>query len=300
MAVAKVCTSSFGNLGSLCDAQNGMTAITGLILTTNDFEFASYTDFADQTKFEAAIKNKTMFPLMGALEYDDNTEETPDYESPLGVKLKLRDGKYSYKFRFNLSIEQHKELQKFSGGSLRYFLIDSTGNIYGYSDDGVTVKGFSISTFEAEKMTRASADAPAWSSVSVTESNATQWNGFGVSILPDWVAEDLSGLANVNIGIVGTPTSTELVVSVGAPTGRINSDGSVQTVPITGIESGDFVVLKASDGSSQTVTFTDNDDGTYTGVGSGLETGTVNLKSPSLMSSGGTLIESTGAASFTV
>ena len=146
----------------------------------------------------------------------------------------------------------------------------------------------------------ANADTPSWSPVSIIEKNSTQWNGHGISILPDWVAEDLRGLANVNITVSGTPTTTEIILAVGAPTGRLDDTGALETIAVTGIVTADFVVLKASDGSTQTVTFTDNGDGTYTGVGTGLATGTADLVAPSAMASTGLLIESTGAATVTI
>lgn len=299
MAIAPICSAVFGNLGSLCTAQNGLTAATGIILTTDSFEFSSYTDFADQDKWEDAVKAKQIFPLNGIYEFDDNTEETSYYESPLGDEIKLRNGKYRFTFRFNLNLKIHQELQKFSSASLRYFRVDSDNNILGYSDDGTTVKGFTLKTFEAEKMMAATADTPAWSPIRVVESNSSQWNNFGIVVNPDWEAEGLAGLANVDLEVTGTPTATEIIVSVGSDVG-LDSDGSVNSVAITGILTGDFVVLKASDGSTQSVVFTDNGDGTYTGVGTGLVTGTVNLASPSAMTSTGLLIESTGAASFTI
>lgn len=297
MAVKKICSSSYGNLGSLCDAQNGITAITGMILMTDSFQFDSYTDFADKTVWETAIKNKQIFPLMGALEYDDNTEETVYYDSPLGVKIKLRNGKYAYQFRFNLSLTQHQELQKFSSANLRYALVDSDGSIFCYSDDDTTVKGFSISTFEAEKMVRASADQPAWSPVTIIEKNSTEWNGFGIQITPDWVAEDLQGLANVNLALISQVENDPYFAtfSILAPTGKLNSDGSKQTVPITGVPQADISLTLAPGSTNAIVGLTDNGDGTYV-----LETSTyspddlINLVEPSAMTSTGLLIESAG------
>ncbi len=145
----------------------------------------------------------------------------------------------------------------------------------------------------------ANADTPAWSPVTIIEKNSTQWNGHGISILPDWVAEDLRGLANVNVTVVGSPSSTEIILNVGAPTGRLDDQGAIETISVTGIVTADFKVLTAA-GATQTVVFTDNADGTYTGVGTALETGTANLVVPSAMASTGLLIESTGAATVTI
>ena len=302
MAAQAVCTATIGNLGSMCEGGNNQQALTGLILTTGSFSFASLADFADKAKYEAAIKAKQMFPLMGFKEYDDNSEETPYYTSPLGDMIKLRDGKNQYRFRFILDLNTHKELQKFSNSNLRYFLVDAGGTIYAYSNDGIEVKGFSISNFEAEKQKRATADQPAWSPVNIVESNPTEWDRNGIQVTPDWIAEDLTALANVNMGTSGTPSATEIKVTVGYPTGSVDPNtGAISEVAIVGIEQADFKFLKASDGSTQTPTsMTDNGDGSYTFVFSALETGTVDLVEPASMTTTGLLIESTGPASFTI
>ena len=297
--IAPICSSSFGNLGAMCEAGNGLATATGIVLTTDSFSFANATEFATLSKWQDAVKAKQIFPLMGIMETDDNTEEVSYYESPQGSKVKLRDGKYIYTYKFYLSLAQHKELQKFSSAKLRYFIIDAKNQIRGYSPDGTEIKGYSIQTFEAEKMQPASADTPAFSPISIVEQNASQWNGFGAVISPNWEAEGLSSLTNVDLSIVGTPSATTIVVNVGAKIG-LNPDGSDSLVAITGIAPADFVVLKATDGSTQTVTYVDNGDGTYTGTGTSLVSGSVNLKAPSAMASSGLLIESTGAVDFTI
>jgi len=295
---AAVCSSTFGNLGALCEAGNGLAATVGLVLTTDSFEFATATDFADKTKWDEAIKAKQIFPLMGIKETDDNTEEVSYYESPLGDKIKLRDGKYIFTYKFYLALEQHKELQKFSSASLRYFIIDAKNQIRGYSPDGVAIKGYSISTFEAEKMLPATADSPAFSPISIVEQNASQWNGFGAIIAPEWEAQSLASLTNVQLSVVGTPTATSIVLNVGAKIG-LAPDGSDALVQITGLDSSDFVI-KTATGTAQTVTFVDNNDGTYSGTGTSLATGTADLKEPSQMATTGLLVESTGPVTVTI
>jgi len=302
MSIQAICTSTIGNLGSMCNKGNNQKALTGLILTTSSFSFPSLGDFADQSKYEDAIKSKQIFPLMGFKEYDDNSEETPYYESPLGDMIKLRDGKNKYVFRFHLDLNTHKELQKFSNADLRYFLVDAGGTIYGYSNDDTTVKGFSISNFEAEKQKRASADAPAWSPVNIVESNPTEWDSNGIQVTPDWIAEDLAALTNVNLAVQGTSKTSTITVSVGYPTGAVSSAGIMESIPVPGILLADFVMKDAS-GSEITIdSYTDNADGTYilTSSGNSFLTGTINLVAPASMVSTGLLIESTGAAVVTI
>ena len=298
MAAAAICSASFGNLGAMCEAGNGLAAPTGIILTTDTFEFTDGASFGTLADWETGVKNLQVFPLMGIQETEDNTEETVYYDSPLGNKVLLRNGKYIYKFNFLLGLKQHIELQKFSSAKLRYFIVDDSNKIRGYSPDGTAIKGFSISNFEAEKMKAATTDSPAFSPISIVEQNSTQWNGFGVDITPTWEAESLTSLTNVDIAVVGSPTSSVVVVSVGYKTG-LASDGSDEMVAIKGLVAADFTLLKA-DGSTQTITtLTDNADGTYDLNGTGYVTGTVDIVAPETLTSD-ILIASTGSAVVTV
>ena len=90
MAVQAICSTSYGNLGAVCTKGNGKTVITGIILTTASYEFASYTDFADSDKWDTAVKAKQIFPLMNIQEFDDNTEDTSYYESQLPINYDYR------------------------------------------------------------------------------------------------------------------------------------------------------------------------------------------------------------------
>ena len=297
MAIAANCSSTFGNLGAVCNSGNGFGVDVGIILTTDSFQFDSFTDFATQSVYTTAIKAKQMFPLMDMQEIENQSEETTYQTTSLGIDNRLRDGKYKFLYSFLLTLKQHQELQKFSSANLRYFRVDERNQILGYSPDGTTVKGFSISTFEAEKMGIASADSVAYSPVKITESSPAQLNSFGINIAPTWEVASLSSLTNVDVDVVGTPTATEIVLNVGANVG-LNPDGSKALVEITGLLSADFVV-KTTAGATQTVTFTDNDDGTYTGVGTGLVSGTADIVDPTALSDG-LLIESTGAADVSI
>lgn len=297
MAIAANCSSTFGNLGAVCNSGNGFGVDVGIILTTDSFQFDTFTSFATNADYLTAIKAKQMFPLMDLQEIEDQTEETAYQTTSLGVDNRLRDGKYKFLYKFLLTLKQHQELQKFSAANLRYFRVDERNNILGYSPDGVTVKGFSISTFEAEKMGIASADSVAYSPVKITESSPAQLNSFGLGITPTWEVTSLSSLTNVDIAVVGTATATEIVLNVGANVG-LNPDGSPALIEITGLTSADFIV-KTTAGATQTVTFTDNNDGTYTGAGTGLSSGTADLVDPTLLSDG-LLIESTGSADVSI
>jgi len=241
MAIKITCSNTSANVGATCELTNGFSAMTGILVTAADFQFDTTEDFADMSVWEQGIKDGYIYPLQGIYEFDDNTTEVKYYESPLGDKIKLDNGKYSFTFRYNLNLEIHKELQKLSGGNLRYFRVDSDNNIIGYSSDGVTVQGFTISTFEAEKMIAATADVPAWSPVTIVENNSNQLNKFGVFVSPDWIASELKGLVPVTAIEGSQPTTVMITVFIGNVYG-LNPDGSIAHTPIAGIDEADFLV----------------------------------------------------------
>ena len=297
--MAEICTTTFGNVGSFCEKGDSRGVPVGLILTTKTFEFQTYVKFTTESEYTTAIKAKEMFPFPEIVEFDDNTEDAVYYTSPLGVDKFLRDGKYKFLFRTDVTLNTNKEMQKFSNANLRVFIVDSEGMIWGYSDDGTTVRGFSVSTFKVENQKIPAADKPGFVGINITLANPREWNDFGVIMKPNWILSDLNSLANVQM-TVPSATATSIVVSVGAPTGEIDSDGSVKEVQIAGLDLPDFKFLKASDGSVQTPTaIKDNKDGSYDFTFSAAESGTVNLVDPSAQINT-FLIESTGAASFTI
>lgn len=298
--MAAICSSNFGNPGTKCDKGDIRGVPVGLILTTQTFNFASFTSWATEADWLTAIKTKTVFPLPYIYEFDDNSEDDVFQETGLGVKIFIRDGKYIYQFRMDASIQTNIELQKFSGAKMRAFIIDSNGYIWGYSDDDTTIQGFSISSLKFGKKGTPAGDSKGWTPVDITFGDTRQLNDYGKILQPSFVASDLTSLANVAVTVVGTPTATELIVNVAQGTGVYDSTGSENTIPIAGIPEADFTIIKASDGAAQTAdNFTDNGDGTYTFYFTGLVTGSVNLVSASSQTNT-FLIESTGAASFTI
>jgi len=298
--MAAVCTTTVGNTGVKCDKGDVRGVPEGFFLTQKSFKFDSYVDFADESVWLTKTKSKEIFPIGGFLEFDDNTEESVYYTSGLGIDVFLRDGKYKFVFRANYGIEQNKEIQKFSGIKGRLFFRDSNGYIWGKSDDGTTVQGFAVSTFKAENKKVPTADAPEWSSINITLSNPREMNDDFILLNPSFDPADISGLANVDLTVAGTPTATEIVISVGNPTGVINEDGSIQFVPMAGIPITDFKFLKDSDGLAQTPdSMTETSDGVYNFVFTALETGTGDLISAATQTND-YLIESTGAISYTI
>ena len=289
MTILKVCTDSFGNIGSQgCQKNNPFTDAVSLIIATKGFEFASFTSFATQADWETAIKAKQVFPLHGIVEFEDQSEDVQYYETASGVRIPRRQGKYRYMYMYNLPLEVHKALQTFRNASVEVFVVDSAGNVSGYSPDGVKVKGMSVGMINPEKMKPALQDnTPAFSPLAIDMADEKQWNEQGVFVTPGWSPLLLEPVSSVELSVVSA-TATNIVIKVGYFQG-IAPDGSDDLVGISGIEEADFVWATTNPDPGMT----DNGDGTYAFSGTGMVSGTVDLKPPSTAVSAGPPIENT-------
>jgi hypothetical protein len=281
------CGAEYGNLGSLCGSKNSFRMVTMILLTTPDVIFDDAAKFADITEYEALIKAGKMHVLKGVQEIDDNSVETKYYDAPSGMSTKTKDAVYSFLYKFLLTMEQHKELQKFDGQSMRYFKVDSSGNVLGYADKQGVIRGFSIDTFSTENMVMpTNTDAPAFSPIRITETDRNEWNVFGVYVKPDWLVSSLKSLAPVQVEIIGTPTGAEIKARVFYDAG-INGDGTVNAIGIHGLEVVDFDLVDAS-GTKQIVdTAVEGADGVYTlGGTTAFVSGLLSLIDPPSMTEG--------------
>lgn len=296
-----ICTISSGNPGQRCDKGDNRGVPVGIILAESDQVFSTYANAVDESVWETAVKNKQLFFIPNVLEFTDNSEETVIYRSPLGKAKFSRLGKYIVDYMIDASSYTNTELQKFNGRQMRAFIVDSNNLVWGYSDDATTVQGQTVTVITGKQSIPGPDGTPGWTHLQLTMNNPNEWNKFGILLEPDWVVEDLATIANVDLAVVGTPTSSELIISVNQANNVIQDGGAKPSIPITGLVEADFTVVDGS-GTTQLPadTFTDNSDGTYTFAWTAaLVTGTANLKAVASQT-GDQYVESTGAVSFTI
>jgi len=286
--IQKTCADELAAIGALsCTKNNPFLDVVSLLVVKAGFEFASFVDFADVDKYQDAIKAKTMFPIHEVFEIDDNSEESLYYESPTGKRVPRRLGAYRHVYKFNKSLAVHKALQTFRNANVDFFTIDSSGNICGFTPDGVKVKGFSISMFNPEKMTSAMQDnTPAWTPIVVDQLDAKQWNEKGITVKPGWLIGDLIPLSAVRIKLVSAAAGTA-TINVSYIDG-LDSDGSENAIGISGILMADFIFTGAVPTPAAMV---DLGDGNYTFPGATMNTGTVDLKKAAVAATTGDPIE---------
>lgn len=295
--ITAACANDLQNIGAIsCTKNNPFLDVVSLIVLKAGTTFATFVEFATESKHTDLIKAKKMIPIHEVFEIDDKSEEALYYESPTGKRLPRRLGNYRHIYKFDKSFEVHKALQSFRNANVDIMLVDSAGIISAWSPDGTKVRGFSVAMFNPEKMTRALPDnTPAWTPIAVDEADSNEWNTKGVSILPGWSATLLQPVTSVKVTVVSA-IATLIVLKVAYLDG-IDGDGAVNAVGIAGILQGDFVFTTTA---PTAVVMVDNSDGTYNFPGAGMVSGSVTLKTPALAATTGDPIESTGPAVITI
>lgn len=299
MTIAKVVSESYGSLGVKGTRQdNELTSIDGLILTTADFS-DSIANLALEATWTAGIKAGSVMPLVGLDDYEDQSSEDTIYESALGRRKLLKRGKTRYMFQFDVPLAVHRTLMTdFNNADLRMFIVRN-GRLCFYNDGG-TGKGFSTSMLNIGRMREVPSDGstPGFTPIYIDLGDYREWDMYGEFLEPSWNVNGLEPLIDVNLEIVGSPTTSEIKVRVYAADGY-DADGAVKKVAIKGIVEADWSSTAGAWTASSG--YTDNADGTYTfASAAAFETGTINLKAPSSMVSTGLLIKSLGAATVTI
>lgn len=301
MAVQKVIGSSFQSMGTGgVRKDNSAVAISGIILTTSDFSFATMADAVDETKWTDGVKAKYVFPMFGLDSYENQSTDATIYESPAQRRKLLRLGKKRFMFNFDLPLDSHKALQSFRNADIRMFIVEEDGKIRGYNDAGV-FKGFTTSLVNPGKMAEVAPDgaAPALTPLYVDMENYREWDENGDFFYPSWEAANIEPLVPVTLTVVSA-IATKVVVKVGSNDGWEPATGLPKFVGIKGIVVGDFVFLKTAGTANTITTLTDNGDGTYDLNGTAFTTGTLNLKPANTMVSEGLLIDSNGSVAVTI
>ncbi len=305
MTVRRLCvtTTDVSNLANLgrggCKINNPFKALKGVIFTTSDFSFDDAEDAAVKANWVAGIKAGQVFPMPNLNTYEDNSLEPTYNESDTQRRTFTRSGEYRFTYSWNVPFDVHKKLQSFRNAALRAFLIDEDSNLMGTVESG-KIKGLSIAMINPLKMSfvDASAGTPSLSKVEVDYNDEREWNVYGSFIPMSWSPLALEPLTDVTLEVVGTPTSSSVVVRVYSSSG-LASDGTISKVAVVGILQSDFAVSLTGAATSMT----DNNDGTYTFASSAaFATGTIDLVPPASMVSefGDYLIISTGSATVTI
>lgn len=281
------CITDEANVGASACKQFPQ-ALESIIKTPSDFTITA-ADAADVANWQNAVVEAAgarihVFPL--AYDFENLSEEATRSSSNLGKEVTTRLGQYRFRLLFRENLELHKAIYSHLGSGGRVFLIDINKKLISTSDDdGVTLKGFSLDQFMPEKIQFGDGSTPSLSPVYISLSNNEELdvNGHQIKFSTQLIA--LKPLIDVKLAVVGAPSDTTVVISV---------KSALDNTPVKGLLTADFV--ETLGGSA--ITWVDNGDGTYTGTGTTLTTGTIDLRAADLLTV--KAYESTGPVTVTI
>jgi len=214
-------------------------AIAMIVLTTDSYSIATEALAKTPATWTEGIQKRTVFPLPLVWSATDQSEKDVYETSPLGKKKVGREGTYGGEYMLDAPLGMQIALRSFNGADLRVFYVDVNGNILGMSTNGTILKGYKVGMFHCEGMSNVvSKDETRKIVVNVWEETPTDRDDYGVMVTPTaFNPLELEGLKDVDLTIVGTPTSSSIVVDVKTSLGHVGLSGLVtadfleETVP---------------------------------------------------------------------
>lgn len=173
---------------------NDYAYFTGLYVHNKDVSFASVAAFQDIDEYLSLLESGDLIPLHNIKSTEYLDEETQYKESLQNYPYKARPGKYRRKHNFIWQIDRHQLVEQMSGSDKYVIYIDRNRNIYGTSDDGVTVRGFSTDAIVLEKLIMATESDPAFSPLFIALKDSDELNVRGVIKQVDWQPTDVNRL----------------------------------------------------------------------------------------------------------
>lgn len=245
----------------------------GIILaldgTNNEFSAAN---FLLETTWETGINARRLFPIMGIKDFADNSVEPTYYEYPNKDRKLIDQGKYRFSFGFNVNQKVKKELFDFQGYSQKIFFLYNDNVIRGRTtDSGVTIKGMRVEQMNVNKEKQNPFGEVPMMYLDVDMKDYKDLNQYDYAMEVAWEVGELDGLTEVDLAANGATGATAIPFTVYA-----SCYG--EDKPITGIT---FAMITYS-GSGES-SLTDNGDGSYILVGTGMTSGNLNLATPAVI-----------------
>lgn len=263
------------------------TQISGMITTPRSFSLTKE-DAANPAIWQAALlanKNNRIYLWPDFFASEQNSEEAVRDETSLSER-QVKDGRYRWNIHISESLCLHKRMFTHSSISDRVFLIDTEGKLIGTELSNGEIAGFRVSLLNVDKLMFNDGSVVSKTPVYLSLKDNLELDERGYMTKASFISE-LERLTDVDLEIVSA-SATEVVVKVNT---------TCDNVPVSGFADTDFILLDGS-GDPQSISGATEEDGVYTLTGTGLVTGTLNLKAPDALSI--QAYESTGAVAVTI
>lgn len=263
---------STGNTGrQYCDKNAIFGDVIGIILATDtaDNEFSA-ANFLLEATYEEQINARTLFPIMGLVDFIDNSIEPTYHEYPNKDRKLIDQGKYRFSFGFNMNECRKKEIFDFQGFSQKIFFLYNDNVIRGRTtDSGTTIKGMRVKSMTVNKEKQNPFGEVPMMYLDVDMEDYKDLNQYDNAMEMDWEVGELDGLTEVDLAANGSPGATAIPFTIYA---TCNGESK----PITGVT---FEMLTYTGAGEAALT--ESGDGAYILTGTAMDTGDLNLVSPS-------------------
>lgn len=233
------------------------------------FSFDSIADAKDKSKWDAAVKDKKLFPLYDAEEYAIADTEAAYWEGE-NTRLETTPAKKVRTFRSILGLCSYNALKSFDGQEMQAFEFTTDPGVKAVLTADGKVKGQTVS-LNVGRLQDATAELPQNAVVTVNYKDFNEREDNGADLRPEWSYIELYGIFDAFIDIVSA-SSTEIKFTVSSGCG--SGDDLVHDFKSTDVE------VRDASGALVTVSFVQADsEGVYTVTGTGFATGyTISLK----------------------
>lgn len=257
------CSVSLNQLPGAKDCRNGnpYNMVSGIILTSEDQNFATYALAGDNANWETDIIADKIFVIPLVKNAEDASKEANVQEFDSGDDVETRASRRGFKAYFNLPFDSHKTLRKYSGNFKKFYFYDEKGNIFGTSPDGTGFYPLSISKLQVHEINIGLAGSKPLSSLTILEQFSSELDDDGHVIQPykqgdasdRWFPSELPTVAKVTVTQSGTISANAFIVDVAyKSTSETDANGDpVVTNAIEGLVAANFSVL---DGTGSVLT----------------------------------------------
>lgn len=270
-----------------CDKLDGQIAY--IFLITKGLNFAADQDTAKlKATVDALIQSGDVIPFPKLKTLENQSTGAAYEDSPLG-RTTVSNGQIIMLANIEANSELYTKIESFTGASgYDIFFLTDPGSFIFHKNEDDSLGGFSLDNFNVENPTLNDGAVAEKAPINITLDDINEWRKERVVFRPSYNAKRLRALSDVVIEIVGTPTSTEVKFKAYL---KANNTDVQSANPVQGFVDGDLSFLTAA-GASQTIGGGPSGGDAaanyiYTITGTGLVTGTLGLKDPSLMTTSG-------------
>lgn len=167
---------------------------------------------------KADAKADRIYPIKRFIDIEDKSTEATYKEYPNGMKKKIRDGKYGWKFTYvEGGLSLHTKIKSFDGLQDAYDMafVDTKNNgLVMTSTDGMTASGFDLSMIDVPNYKQAGFSDPSEYYLEVGLENSDQLNKYPIFVpFPEDYnpLQELNGLFDLEISVHTAMTSGGLV-----------------------------------------------------------------------------------------